>query len=123
MNLINLIIIVFALFALSRLFLRIKEKAITKGEFFFWGAIWTLLIIFAVSPRWTDLLSKPLGIERGIDLIIYFSVILLLYMIFRIYVRIENMDKTITTVIRHIAKEKTNKKDKDISNENREIRK
>ena len=121
MEIIQILIIIFALFAFSRSVLRIKEKSITKYEFLFWSAIWVIVIIVASLPSITDFFTKPLGIARGIDVAIYISIILLFYLNFRLYVKTEQNNQELTKIVRELAKEKLNQSNQDIKKENKII--
>lgn len=100
---IQVIAILFSLFALSRAFLRLKEGRITNKEFAFWAFIWIAIIAVSLMPQLTFVLSGAVGIERGIDLAVYTSVMLLFYLSFRVLVRMDEIEKQITQVTKHIA--------------------
>lgn len=110
MEIIQFLIILFALFALSRAFLRFNDNKLTKNEFVFWIVIWVSIIIISIIPNITTSLSNILGIGRGVDLIIYVSIIALFYLMFRLYVKQESLEKEITALVRNIAIEKKDKK-------------
>jgi hypothetical protein len=112
MEIIQVIIIMFALFALSRAVLRFKDNKLTKNEFIFWVILWIVVIIISVIPSITSPISNVFGIGRGIDLIIYISVIVLFYLIFHLYVKIDSMEKEITMVVRKLALNPKNRKKK-----------
>ncbi len=95
--------IVFALFALSRAILRYKEKSIRTNEVFFWAIIWIGVICVALFPGIFVALSIVLGIGRGVDILLYFGMILLFYLLFRLYVKVEALQKDMTAVVREIA--------------------
>ncbi|MBU1854341.1 MAG: DUF2304 domain-containing protein, partial [Nanoarchaeota archaeon] len=48
-------------------------------------------------------LSGFFGIGRPIDVVIYASIIVLFYLIFRMYVKIESMEQNITKVVREVT--------------------
>ncbi len=110
MEIIQIVIIIFALFALSRAFLRFKDNKLTKNEFIFWVILWVAVIIVSLIPTITGPISNVFGIGRGMDLIIYISIIILFYLIFRLYVKLESIEKEITMVVRRIALNKKSKK-------------
>ena len=110
MEIIQVVIIIFALFALSRAFLRFKDNKLTKNEFIFWILLWVVVIIISVIPSVTSPISNVFGIGIGIDLIVYLSIIILFYLIFRLYVKLESVEKEITMVVRKIALNPKNKK-------------
>lgn len=101
--------LVFSLFALSRVILRAKDKKINTVELFFWVGVWAILIVTIALP---DILSRGaalVGIGRGTDLILYGSIGLLLYLVFRLYVKLEETEREITQLVRERALEKKKK--------------
>ncbi len=106
MQLLQILIIAFALFALSRTLLRVKDKAVPKTEFLLWVGVWGIVIVLASIPSVMTYLTKPLGIARGVDIIIYGSIILLFYLIFRLYVKTEQTNQEITKIVQRLAQEK-----------------
>ncbi len=104
--LLQAIIVLFAFFALSRMYLRFREGKMSKGEVFFWSAIWAGVIILVFIPQVTDYFSDLLGIKRGINIVIYGSILLLFYLLFRVYIKLETMNKELTELVRVIALQK-----------------
>ncbi len=103
MELIQILIILFALFAFSRAVLRLRGKEIKTKEFFLWSFVWIAVIIVAARPSTVIFISGALGIGRAVDLLLYASIILLFYLMFRLYVKAENIEHAITTVTRERA--------------------
>jgi len=112
MELIQVIIIIFALFALSRVFLRFKDNKLSKNEFMFWVLVWLAVIITAIIPSIISALSQKFGIGRGMDLLVYISILVLFYLIFRLYVKTERIEKEITVIVRKTAMNTPRKKKK-----------
>jgi small membrane protein len=110
MQIIQIVIVLFALFALSRAFLRFKDNALSIRDFLFWLVLWMGVITVAFMPQAVIRVSEFLGIGRGVDMVLYLGMVTLFYLIFRLYVRIENQEKEITGVVRKIAIERGNKK-------------
>lgn len=100
---VNVFIIVVALFAISRAFLRFKDRKIGSLGLLFWTVIWLLAVIFAFAPHGVSYLADLVGIQRGTDFVVYLSIILLFYMIFRMYVRFETLEQHITKLTRELA--------------------
>jgi len=95
--------IIFSLLAIGDSFLKLREGRISKRIFFLWLAIWLSVVLVAFYPGVTIFLSGLVGIQRGIDFAVYSSILLLFYLIFLIYVRLDNLEKNITTVVREVA--------------------
>lgn len=104
MTIIGIIIFIFALFALSRVILRSKDNSISFRESLFWIIIWTVVVILTTFPQITDKFSEIVGIGRGVDTAFFIAIVLLLYIVFRLYVKIESLDRDITHLNSEISK-------------------
>jgi small membrane protein len=80
-------------------------------DFFFWGLIWLGTACIIVFPEATSFVAHLLGIGRGADLIIYLSLLISFYLIFRLYVAIVRLEQAITALVRAIALEQLPKSD------------
>jgi len=69
----------------------------------FWFFLWIGAAIIILFPNSTSVVAHLLGIARGSDLILYLSVILIFYLLFRVFVRLEQIDQGITQVVRALA--------------------
>lgn len=108
---IKIIIIAFILFVLYRTFLRFKQKDITIREFFIWTIFWSLVIAATLVPQQTDRVAAFVGVERGADLLVYLSIIALFFVVFKIIVKLEKIDRNITEVVRNTAINNAEKQD------------
>lgn len=109
-TIIQILMIIFASFAWSRAALRLKDKSISIGGFVFWSLIWLFVIVFAALPAAFGWISTFFGIGRPTDLAIYISIILLFYLMFRLYVRLDRQNQEMTKLVREIATSKKTKK-------------
>ena len=90
--------------ALLRTILRFSEKSISFFEFIFWTLIWSSSIFFILIPNTSNYIASYLGIGRGADAIFLIAIIALLFIIFRLYIKIDTLDKTITELTINISK-------------------
>ena len=93
----------FAIFALTRVLLRAKERKLTWGEMIFWASIWVMMAILILVPELSSLFAEFLGIGRGMDLVIYVAIIVIFYLLFRLYVKVEQLEREVTLTVREIA--------------------
>jgi hypothetical protein len=100
---IQLVAMVFLIFAFSRVWLRAREGSIGRGMFLFWILVWLLLLVVVVKPELSTQLARKLGIGRGVDVALYISIVTLFYLNFRSNVMIENLRHEITRLTRIIA--------------------
>lgn len=66
----------------------------------FWSVIWCGILIVLFIPQTTELLAKKLGIGRGVDAFLYAAIVILFYMVYRVYVKIESIERDITQIVR-----------------------
>ena len=57
----------------------------------------------AVLPQTADALARVVGVGRGADVVIYLSLIAIFYLIFRLYVKIEQVEGEITRLVRKLS--------------------
>ena len=99
---VTILIIVFGIFALSRDLLRFKESKFSIMHLMFWVVIWGSTLVVAVFPQLLNYLN--------INLIVYFSILLLLYLSFRNYIGVVENDARLTKMVRYIAITRAKKK-------------
>jgi len=100
MLLVQIFIAAFAVFAISRTFVRFREGAIGRGWLVFWVLFWLAAGAAALLPKSTEWFARLLGVGRGVDAVIYVSIICLFYIVFRIFVRLEKIEHDITLLVR-----------------------
>ncbi len=110
---IQIIALIFAIFALTKVILRLRKKKLTINEFIFWASIWTILIILSIFPDISYNIANFFGFGRGLDFFIVSSILLILYLIFRIFVKLEELDSKITKLARSIALKESDIMNKD----------
>jgi small membrane protein len=110
----EIIVVIFAIFAITRSWIRLKKGNETIIEFLFWVVVWLTIVGIVFIPQITSFPAKILNISRGIDVFVYFGIVALFYLIFRVFTKIENLERDITKLTRIIAlkdaKEKNKKK-------------
>jgi small membrane protein len=89
--------------ALSFVIIKYRERRIGGFVFVAWLLLWTGAAIAVVVPRTTIIVAQALGIGRGVDLVLYVSIIVILYLLFRLFVRMEQMERDLTKLVRTIA--------------------
>ena len=91
-------------FFLARIFRQRKNKQVSRTEFLFWLVFWFLAAMIIVFIKKIDMLVAGLGFSAaGIDVILYLSIVALFYMIFRLRIKLEKIDREITKIVREIA--------------------
>ena len=99
----KLISIAFLLFAITRVWLRFRDGSIGMFGAFGWGGLWLVISGVVWLPNLTDRIAHVIGIGRGADAIVYASIIILFYAVFRLYIKAEFNQHQITNLVRAIA--------------------
>lgn len=103
MLLIQVFLVLFFIFAILRVVTRYRSGDLLIGGMLSWLVFWLLAIVVVVLPNSTFLVARFVGVTRGADLVVYSSLALLFFMIFKIMVRLERMNKDITKLTRKKA--------------------
>ena len=100
---IQVFLLAFTLFSLSRVYLRFKEGVLSPKASLFWLILWLGALIGILMPQTTSRVAGIFGVGRGVDIIVYISLAILYYLVFRIYVMIEDLRREISFLVRHIG--------------------
>lgn len=100
MILIQILAIIFVIFAIWRVAFKFRKQEIRLSEFLMWLIFWLAVAVAFVTPESLTKLANLLGIGRGADLVLYVAVIVVFYLMFRIFVRLEKIERDITKVVR-----------------------
>jgi small membrane protein len=100
---IQFILVVVIIVIVARLIYRLKNKDINRVAFLGWLVIWLLAAGVVIFPELSSYLANRVGVTRGADLVLYIAVIVLFYLVFRLLMRIERLEKSITKLIQDLA--------------------
>ncbi len=91
---------------LVQLIVRVIKDRTQFFKLLFWGLFWGVSLIFIWLPTNTiDKLGQLFGVGRGIDVLVYLSVVFLFYYIFRQNEKVGKLEKQITKLVRELAKQ------------------
>jgi len=99
----QLLVTIFIVFILLKLFLQKQKNKISLLSFLIWVLLWLIVLVVFWIPDSTSYLAAWLGIGRGADLVVYVSILVIFYMIFKIFVRLNKIEEDITKVVREDA--------------------
>ncbi|MFH1522269.1 MAG: DUF2304 family protein [Patescibacteria group bacterium] len=98
-----LALIIIAYF-LARLFWQKQKNQIGANEFLFWLFFWLLAAGAIISLKWIDDLVAGLGFSgSGIEVLIYVAIAMLFYLVFKLRLRLEKIERDITKIVRAIS--------------------
>jgi hypothetical protein len=81
-----------------------RKKKIGSNEFIFWLVFWLIGALAIVFIRQIDRLVGMLGFSgAGINFLLYITVLILFYMVFKLRLVIAKLDANLTEIARKIA--------------------
>jgi hypothetical protein len=78
-----------------------------------WLAIWIGGAVVVLFPDFSTILANRLGVGRGADLVMYVSIPVLFYTVFRLRIRTERLSRDLTDLTRALALEVRRREDSD----------
>lgn len=106
----QIIITFFIALILLKLFKQRQQHKITVASFFIWLLLWLFVLVVFWQPNTTTYLAIMLGIGRGVDLVVYVSIIVIFYLLFKIFIRLNKIDSDLTKIVREEALKKDEQK-------------
>lgn len=92
---------------LFRLFTKIIKDKIAITSSILWITFWGATLILLWFPNVLERISNIFGVGRGVDILIYLSIIFLFYIILNQNTKIDKLENKITTLVREVAKNGT----------------
>lgn len=109
MLIIQILLIAFAFFALTRTIRQYKQGRVPRMQLLLWLLFWFGVVFVAVLPQTTDTLAKLVGVGRGADFVTYISLLVLFYFSFRLFIKIEHVEQELTRLVRKMSLEEFDK--------------
>jgi hypothetical protein len=100
MHAIQIVLLCFAVFAFSRVLIRYRRGGMRMLHVGLWLVFWACVVVVTLLPDTTSLLARWLGVGRGVDTAMYLSILMIFYLIFRSFAKIEDLDRQLTRIVR-----------------------
>ena len=97
------IIIVFAFFAVWRAWQAFVAGTLDRRKLLLWLSFWVIVVIVSLLPQTTSILATLLGVGRGVDLVLYVSVVVLFYALFQTSRKVDRLERSLTELVRRLA--------------------
>ena len=100
----QVIALIIIAFFLARLFWQKHNRVMGANEFVFWFIFWLVAACAVIFLKWIDKLVANLGFSgTGIEVLLYLGMALLFYLVFRLRLRLEKIERDITKIVREIT--------------------
>jgi hypothetical protein len=101
--LLQIIITILVILSWWSIIQRKRAAKITWSQAVTWLVLWLAVLIVFWYPDLSSRLANILGIGRGADLIIYLSILVIFYMLFQLYLRLDKINSDVTKVVRRVG--------------------
>ncbi|PYI99833.1 MAG: hypothetical protein DME25_22075 [Verrucomicrobia bacterium] len=109
---IQILIVSFVVYALTRTVLRFRRGTISLGELALWSCFWIAGGVCVLAPGITQWFAGILGVGRGADAVFYLGLVGLSYAFFRLYLRIRHAEQQLTLLVRQLALKEAERQDR-----------
>ncbi len=100
----QIIALIIIAFFIARLFWQKQKNYIGFNEFLFWLIFWLASAILIIFLKFIDRLVLNLGFSgSGIEVMLYLSAVILFYLVFRLRLKLEKIEKDITKIVTNIT--------------------
>ena len=106
MHVIQILILFFCVIALLGIWRRAAAGKINRIGAAMWSLLWIAVGVVVLQPEFTTVVAGLVGVGRGVDLVIYLSLLGILAILFRLYSRLEEVEREITRLVRTLALER-----------------
>jgi len=117
MQAIQVLLSSFAVFAMSRVVMRYRRGGMRLLQLEAWLVFWIGVVVVVFHPDTTNMFARWLGVGRGVDTAIYLSIVMVFYLLFRSFAKIEDLDRQLTRVVRANA---LREMEEDLASQNRD---
>jgi small membrane protein len=100
MSAIQIVLVAFAVFAFSRAVIGLRRGTLTVAPFVLWSLFWAAVVVVALRPETTAAVARVFGVGRGADLAIYLALMLVFFLLFRLFAKIEDLERQLTQFVR-----------------------
>lgn len=106
MKAIQIVLGLIALAGVVSALVRYRAHRLSARAFWLWAGFWIAAGVLVLAPDLTTFLAEKLNVGRGADLTMYLGLLVSFYVIFRVYQRIESLERQITLLVREIGLKK-----------------
>lgn len=96
----QILFVLFSLFVIGQIFQRRKNGLLSITGTVFWILLWLLAILAVLLPQATQVVASYFGIGRGTDFVVYVSFAIMFFVLFRLHIKLESMQRDITKIVR-----------------------
>src|SRR6266446_8041670 len=99
----KLLAVVLAIIVISKSYLDFRSRVESLQLFLFWTLMWALIVTTALFPNVVDVVIEYFGRGTGVGTFLGMAVVLLFFLVYRIYAKLERLEHILTKAIQETA--------------------
>lgn len=103
MFLYSIIFPIISILAILWFFYRYLKQKQSLMTVILWTVLWLFVIVFSIFPNASERFARLFGITRGLDFIIIVVFVVLFYIGFRLYNRLDILQDELNKVVKEVA--------------------
>jgi hypothetical protein len=103
LNPIQIFILIIALAAIIKAWRSYANGQLDKRKLIGWTLLWVGGLFVILLPDTTSWLASRVGVGRGVDAIVYLSVVVLFFALFQTSRKVDKLERHLTKLVRAIA--------------------
>ena len=102
---VRIVVWIFGLLIFYSIFVKFRKKEISLGWFLFWLLLCAGIIGIVSQAYIADKIANFVGLgpHRGVELVLFFAILVLLYLMFRFYLKLTEVELQISEIVKNIA--------------------
>jgi hypothetical protein len=100
MHAIQLVLLAFAAYALIITVRRFRRGDLPVLHFALWVVFWLAAAYVVIRPEMASAVAALFGVGRGADVVVYLALAAAFYLIFRLFAKVEDLDRQLTKITR-----------------------
>lgn len=111
MFLLQYVLIALSVLGIASVFWQIRRANLDWVSSIKWFVAWCAVLVVAIEPGIADWLANLFGTGRGADLLIYLSILFIFALIFKLFLKINQLERQISILVSHLARTNAHKKE------------
>lgn len=99
----QIIFSVFACIAVLSTYKTSRQHNMSVRGLALWILVWIGAVFIVWSPDSTNTIATVLGIGRGVDVVLYCTITVLFFLLFRLHIKLSTLESHITMLVRNQA--------------------
>src|SRR5262245_59573949 len=99
----KLLAVILAVIVVSKSYLDFRSRVESLQLFLFWAFMWAVIVTTALFPGVVDVVIQHLGTGTGVGTFLGMAVVLLFFLVYRIYAKLERLEHILTKAIQETA--------------------